>query len=213
MHIVIPAQNFARAKSRLSDVWSADQREYAACWMLQRVLGALNACQRSRSVYVLSDDAEVRAVASSHGAQGVSDRPDIQGHGAQLRAFADTLDDDEGLLVLMSDLPLVEADAMQNLLEACHKANVLLAPDRYRMGTNAAYFRTRECRDLHFGHHDSFVRHRNAHTQRARLLIHESPAFQFDLDSADDLVALQRWQRAHRPHDEELARCLWGSHA
>lgn len=213
MHIVIPAQSFTRAKSRLSDVWSSTQRADAARNMLGGVLKALNGCQGEKRVYVLSDDADVRSFATSHGAQGIADRPDIHGHGAQLRAFAHTLDDEDGLLVLMSDLPLMNATAMQSLLNDCGRADVLLAPDRRRMGTNAAYFRRRSCRDLHFGHHDSFLRHQRAHQESARLIIHESPAFHFDLDSAEDLAELQQWQRTHRPHDEDLTRCLWGSHA
>lgn len=213
MHIVIPAQSFSRAKSRLSSVWSNEQRANAARTMLGGVLDALLASDGGHSVYVLSDDADVRRFAASRGAQGIADRPDVQGHGKQLRAFADTLDDDANLLVLMSDLPLLDAHAMQNLLSDCHHANVLLAPDRLQMGTNAAYFRGRACRDLHFGHEDSFVRHQHAHREKEKLIIHESPAFQFDLDSPEDLLELQQWQRRHRPQDEDLARCLWGSHA
>lgn len=213
MHIVIPAQSFSRAKSRLSDVWSENQRANAARSMLGGVLDALQACDGDHTIYVLSDDADVRRFAISRGAQGIADRPDVHGHGNQLRAFAGTLDDQAELLVLMSDLPLMDAPAMQNLLSDCHHADVLLAPDRLRMGTNAAYFRGRACRDLHFGFEDSFARHQNAHRDKERLIIHESPTFQFDLDSAEDLAKLQQWQRRHRPYDEDLARCLWGSHA
>lgn len=214
MHIVLPVQRFTRAKSRLSSVWSEDQRAYAARWMFERVLTALRgATHDAHHITVLSDDAEVRSVAESHGAQTVADDPALGGHGAQLAAFAEGIRASDPLLVLMGDLPLITASAVEALLIACTRTDVLLAPDRHMMGTNAAYFLNRYHRHLHFGHADSFVRHRRACAIDARVAIHKAPAFRYDLDSSEDLRALQDWQRVYAPDDEELARCLWGSHA
>lgn len=213
MKIVIPAQRFEHAKSRLQDAWSPAERADHAKWMLTRVLSAIEGAGKLSQTWVLSDDADVRAFAQERGASAQADRPNIDGHGAQLRAVADALDDTTGLLVLMSDLPLMTADALKELLTACATADVVLAPDRHTLGTNAAFFATRTHRRLHFGHTDSFVRHRRACHDDARLIIHKAPAFQYDLDSPQDLQVLQQWQRRYAPEDDALARCLWGSHA
>lgn len=213
MRIILPAQRFEHAKSRLADVWTRAERARNAQWMLERVLTSIKSCGAIGQTTVLSDDAEVRAVAEAHGAQAQKDHPKIQGHGAQLRAFGDALPADEALLILMSDLPLLDADALRAFLASCAAADVVLAPDRHDMGTNAAYFATHAHRRLHFGHEDSFLRHRGDLATNARLRIHRAPAFQYDLDAPEDLRVLQQRQQDHAPDDEELARCLWGSHA
>jgi len=215
MQIVIPAQRFARAKSRLRPVWSDAQRAHAAQWMLERMLNALrqSAASKNHQVIVLTDDDGVCDIARAHNAIGLKDDPSIAGHGEQLLAFANKLPATESLLVLMGDLPLIDVRSMQDLLAACQSADVLLAPDRHAQGTNAAYFANAQHRRLHFGHADSFLRHRAACRADARVVVHDAPAFRHDLDAPEDLRALQEWQRTHAPQDEALARFLWGSQA
>lgn len=213
VHVVIPAQCFTRAKSRLAGIWSQERRAFCARWMLTRSIQALQTQGWAEAITVLSDDSEVLEFAGELGAKPAADRAEIQGHGAQLQAYADALDDDVALLVLMSDLPLMHPAAIAEFFEHCADHDVVLAPDRHDLGTNAAYFAHRRHRHLHFGHRDSFLRHHKAVRDDARYHVMRAPAFQMDLDSPDDLQAVQRWAQVHAPEDEELARCFWGSHA
>lgn len=213
MDILIPAQRFEHSKSRLSARYSEAQRSQLSQTMLERVLDAFVSATVSARVHVLSNDAHVLEFAKELGAYPTNDRPNVRGHGNQLRAFADQLPDHRALLVVMSDLPLITPDDAQAILHACEDASVLVAPDRHRLGTNAAYFRDASCRELHFGHADSFLRHEAAHAQRASYRCFESPAFQLDLDEPEDLDALRAWTGQPFAQDEALARWLCGSHA
>lgn len=213
VQVVIPAQRFSCAKSRLAGIWSPERRAFCARWMLARSLQALQNQPWVASVTVLSNDAEVLAFAQEYGAQGAMDRPEIRGHGAQLQAYADALSTEAALLVLMGDLPLLRPAVVSEFFERCVDHDVVLAPDRHDLGTNAAYFAHERHRKLHFGHADSFVRHRQAVRTDARLYVTRAPEFQLDLDSPEDLDALGCWARRYAPEDEELARFLDGSHA
>lgn len=216
LQILIPAQSFPHSKSRLREHLGPDERAAISQGMLRRMLTVL--CQPAQpwKITVLSNDDHVRSFAESHGAHSLPDFPKVQGHGAQLRAFAEQLAPTTPLLIFMSDLPLFDIDAFHALLQACEDSDILLAPDRFDQGTNAAYFSNAAFRRLAFGHADSFQRHLDAAPPDARLTVHRAPAFQYDIDVVDDLEALRRWLCAHRQlslDTAELVRWLAGSHA
>lgn len=213
MHILIPAQRFQHSKSRLSQQFDAEERSELSRWMLGRVLRSFAEAAPQSTLHVLSNDVEVLHFAKGFGASASHDRPNIVGHGNQLRAFAAEFPPQESLLVVMSDLPIISRASARTLIEQCHNHRVVLAPDRHRLGTNAAFFRDASCRQLHFGHADSFVRHQQAHQNHCGYACHEAPAFHFDLDELDDLQALRDWQLESDVQDDELTRWLAGSHA
>lgn len=181
--------------------------------MLARVIDAFLSSELDLRVHVLSNDPDVLDFASQLGALPAHDRPNVRGHGDQLRAFASALAENDSLLVVMSDLPLMTRADAQAILHACEDASVLVAPDRHRLGTNAAYFRDASCRELHFGHADSFLRHEAAHAQRAGYRCFSSPAFQLDLDEPADLDALCAFTGPLPAQEDAFARWLCGSHA
>lgn len=214
LHVLIPAQGFTQAKSRLAPMLTPDEREALSRWMLQNMLDVLGGAADHIVTHVLSRDAVVHRLATATGARPAHDRPELRGHGDQLRAFADALPRDDALLVLMSDLPLFDAAAFDALLAACADADVLLAPDRHALGTNAAYFASGAVRRLCFGHADSFERHLGAVPAEARVRVFRAPAFEFDLDLPEDLVAVRDAIRARGYGLSSAPACLGeGSHA
>lgn len=213
MDILIPAQRFSQSKSRLSTRFSEAERSELSRSMLGRVLDAFISASPNARVHVLSNDPEVLDFSTLRGAQPAHDRPNVRGHGDQLRAFASALNEDQALLVVMSDLPLITPKDAQTILQACEDASVLTAPDRHQLGTNAAYFRDGSCRELHFGHADSFLRHEAAHAQRAGYRCFQAPAFQLDVDEPEDLDALCDFVAQRPDQDDALVRWLCGSHA
>lgn len=214
LHVLIPAQGFTQAKSRLAPMLAPGEREALSRWMLHNMLRVLGGAAERIVTHVLSHDDEVHRLATASGARAAHDRPRLRGHGDQLRAFADALPEADALLVLMSDLPLFDAAAFEALSLACADADVLLAPDRHALGTNAAYFADGSVRRLCFGHEDSFERHLSAVPPRARVRVFRAPAFEFDLDVPEDLAAIRAQLRARGYGLSSAPDCLAeGSHA
>ena len=101
----------------------------------------------------------------------------------------------EAVLVLSSDLPLVTAKAVRDMLDAGgrHASPVVVAaPAIGRGGTNALYLRPAEAIGLHFGD-DSLAKFRDdAESRGVRFVIHHSDAMALDLDEPSDLARLSR---------------------
>jgi 2-phospho-L-lactate guanylyltransferase (CobY/MobA/RfbA family) len=98
-------------------------------------------------------------------------------------------------LVLSSDLPLVTADAVRELLQAAarHESPVALAaPAVGRGGTNALYLRPPDAIGLHFGD-DSLAKFGSeAKTKGVAFVLNQSDAMALDVDEPEDLARLRR---------------------
>lgn len=215
MQIVIPVGSLTHAKSRLSSLWSTDRRRTAVLWMFQRLVQSFAAADQDgqHTITVLTSDPDVQALGQQLGIEMARDAPGGLGHGEQIRIFCERVASHEGVLVLMSDLPLVRPEDARELLTCCAQAEVVLVPDRQKWGTNAAYFAHEQVRQPQFGHHDSWERHRRVFQDNPRLIVFENDALAMDLDFPQDVEIAQRWQRRHAPADEELAAFFCGSQA
>ncbi len=101
----------------------------------------------------------------------------------------------EAVLILSSDLPLVTAKAVREILDAAarHPSPVAVAaPAIGRGGTNALYLRPPGAIGLHFGD-DSLAKFReDAELLGVRFVVHHSDAMALDLDEPSDLARLSR---------------------
>lgn len=188
--VVIPAQRFHHAKSRLGAVWDEATRASLAEAMLVHVLEAVAAAEPTWTRVVLTNDDVVARCATLLGADVRRDAPHLRGHGDQLRHVAQSFPPDEALIVLMADLPLVEAADIAALGALARTHDVVLAPDRRALGTNAASYRHAGVRSLHFGHDDSFLRHRRFFDGQAGVAECRRAGLALDLDDHDDLNAI-----------------------
>ena len=99
------------------------------------------------------------------------------------------------MLLLSSDLPLVDREAVRGLLDfAATTAGpvAIAAPAIGRGGTNALYLRPPAVIGLHFGGDSLALFRRDAEARNVPFLLHESPAFALDLDEPLDLARLRR---------------------
>lgn len=190
IRVLIPAQKFRDAKSRLQARWSDEQRADLARHLLAHVLTTIQASPFAFEPWVLSNDDSVLNYARALGASAQADVPSLIGHGAQLRDALLHIPADEPVIVLMADLPLLDVDDLGAIAQELLAGNVVLAPDRKRLGTNAAGFPSRETRRPHFGNADSFLRHLREFSGTPLALI-ERPGLQLDLDDEDDLQAIE----------------------
>jgi 2-phospho-L-lactate guanylyltransferase (CobY/MobA/RfbA family) len=101
----------------------------------------------------------------------------------------------EAVLLLSSDLPLVTADAVRQLLQAAGrlKAPVVVAvPAIGRGGTNALYLRPADVIGMHFGDESLAKFQDDAEARGVKLVVHHSDAIALDLDEPSDLELLSR---------------------
>lgn len=188
---IIPAKRFARAKSRLGGVLSAEQRRGVACRMFEGVLRACVQCSELGGTLVATDGDDVAALAARAGASVLRD-------GAGPRTLASVVDRALDVLcargathalVVMADLPLLRSRDVGELLAQLRHADVVVTPDLKRRGTSALGLRldlgARSC----FGHADSLQRHLRVATRlRANCSLVHNPRVAFDVDSAADLL-------------------------
>lgn len=95
---------------------------------------------------------------------------------------------DTPLLVVHADLPFLEIGDVEALVSAAAPSGVSLAPDRHGSGTNALALA--DCRTFSF----SFGSHSFAHhsKQRTDIAIVRRRGLSFDLDTPQDLAALEK---------------------
>lgn len=101
----------------------------------------------------------------------------------------------DAVLLLSSDLPLVTAKSVRELLQVAEQIEtpaVVAVPAVGRGGTNALYLRPPDAIALHFGA-DSLTRfRREAEARGVNFAIHQSDAMALDLDEPDDLARVRR---------------------
>lgn len=189
---LVAARSFSTAKSRIARGIGGAAGELARV-MLERVLAAtVPAVDR---IVVATDGDDVAAVAREYGAEVVRDRA---------WGLAGVVDDAlaeiaargaSAAIVLMADLPLVEAEDVEALRRALERADVVIAPDRVAMGTNALGVRLPAGATC-FGNEDSFRRHVAAAAGK-RVEIVRTRGLAFDLDQPEDLRLIEIRSRAN----------------
>ena len=185
---IIPCKPLARAKQRLADVLSADERRALVLAMLGDVVRAARVLDE---VWVLCSDEESAAVAIRAGAKAHIDTVPDEGLNASLAlATADAVTAGaHGTLIISSDCPAVESSDIKALAVG---TGVLIAPDRYGRGTNAIWRAPADAMPTYFGE-----RSRRAHESYARgnnisCAVMPLPRIALDVDRAPDLSAILR---------------------
>ena len=183
---VLPVKPFDDAKSRLQPVLDAGQRRELARALMLHSLEKLLACERIDHVLVVSSDAEALALASRSGAAVlVESETGLNPALTEARAHA-TLNGAGNLLVVAGDLPLLDESDIDAIVTASEEADVVIAPDRLRQGTNALLLRPADAIDFRFGEL-SFQRHLDQAGAAGLSTIKVSrPGLAFDVDFPQD---------------------------
>ena len=208
---VVPVKALSASKSRMLPDLDRTQLETLALVMLEDVLAALCAVPFLDRVVTLTPDATVAQTARAAGAETL-ERPDA-GLNAAIDAAARDLElgRDEPFLVVLGDVPNVEAQDIETLcqaVEATEGPAVALAPSRD--GGSAALLRVPHSAIPSCFGSDSARRHRDAARERGVPLFElELHSLQLDLDRPEDLesfLATSRGGRATRAFLEPLGR-------
>lgn len=192
LHILIPCKSLRQSKSRLSAVLSPSDRRELCRHLLERTLQIGLTLAPARQVKIITPDQEVCAIAEKLGVGAIDDGgADLnqalrRGRDAVLR----DADAQVSALILPIDLACATAAAIERLTAS---ADVAIAPDQHRQGTNLLYLAGRAVGAFAFAFGpDSYSRHRRmAEKQGFRVDTVEDPLLAFDIDRPEDW---RRWQ-------------------
>ncbi len=189
---VVPVKDLWGTKSRLKPILDGGARAGLTIYMMGRVISALREAAVEK-VCVVSPDRIVLHEAERRGAL-----PLMQ----ESRGLNPALEEgrrwamDRGassILVLPADLPLLEAPDVRAVLESAQEApSAVISPDGARAGTNALLIQPPDALPFAFGP-GSYEAHLGAARERGLdVRVCELPHLAFDLDTAEDLVRLDK---------------------
>lgn len=185
---VVPVKDLQGTKSRLAPVLDPAGRAGLTIYMMYRVISALQGAG-IQDVCVVSPD---RLVLQMAGEKEVSTllqeskglNPALEeGRRWAMKQKA------PALLVLPSDLPLIDAEDVLSVVSGCEESpSAVISPDTARTGTNALMLRPPDATPFSFGT-GSFEAHRQAACEKnVPLTVIERTHLTFDLDTGEDLA-------------------------
>jgi 2-phospho-L-lactate/phosphoenolpyruvate guanylyltransferase len=194
LHILIPCKPLHQGKSRLAPILSPAKRQALCTDLLRRSLALALALRPAGIIAVITPDAAARAIAARYGVGSIDDGG--AGLNDALQRGRDRIieqaDAEASALILPIDLTLATAAAVMGAIGG--DADVALAPDEQRRGTNLLYIGNRALRSFRFAFGpDSFSAHcRWAEQAGFRVAAVDDPLLAFDIDRPEDY---DRWQR------------------
>lgn len=187
---LVPVKRLDRAKSRLAGVLSPAERRRLARAMLADVLDVLRAVPDLAGTLVVTADAAAAAVATRFGAVVTRDRADCGLNAAVAAGLARLAAEGRGAaLIVPADLPLVTGAAVEAVIAALDRADVVLVPAAGDAGTNCMAGPPGRLVP-HYGP-ESFARHRAAALAAGTVPVSIQPdGLATDVDRPDDLRAV-----------------------
>jgi 2-phospho-L-lactate/phosphoenolpyruvate guanylyltransferase len=188
---VIPVKPLKRAKSRLADVLSKEQRAEFAEMMYRQVLQVVMSADCLNGVIVISRDTEALAIARDFGAKTIQESSKSDLNPALRRATEMVkLWRADAILVLPADLPFVslaDVDQLVTMGRSMKEPSIVIATDDAQDGTNAMLVRPPSLFDYNYGD-GSFAKHiASAREIGASVQVYESETIKLDIDVPADL--------------------------
>lgn len=189
---VIPIKAFSSAKSRLGPKLDQDQRAALSRASTIRVLSAFSACAAVDRRIAVVEDEETAALARNHRFE-VLMRPDLWGQSAAVTAGFEAAQQQGAttVLTISADVPLTRPRDIEELLKP--KAPVLVMVSNLAgEGTNALRLSPAQPMRLHFGPGSLEKHRREAAGMNLPVRVLDNPRLRIDVDTPDDLDALEK---------------------
>lgn len=201
--IVVPVKSPRRAKLRLEPVLSEPERVRLARLMAREVFGTVSRLH-GYGRFVISDDPEMLEEGRQFGLEPLTDRVGQGQSAAVQQGFAAAWEQGfTAALTIPGDVPAVTAEELADLCSYRPEIEVVIVPDRERIGTNGLRLVPPHAITLRFGE-DSFSLHQ-AEARRANrsIAVKEVEGLRYDLDRPEDIVAFMGL-----PRETETLRLL-----
>ena len=193
---LVPIRGLETAKTRLGGDLDAEERRDLVVDLLRRTLVATRDARRVAGTIVVTMDPAAAGIARDHHAIGLVERaPGLNGAIGAARSVA-IARGATAVIVLPADLPAINADAVDAVIDAAETAPigtasvVVLVTDRHGSGTNVLLVRPPTAIDPMFGPASRDLHRAAAHAAGATLIELDGP-LSLDVDTADDLVAAE----------------------
>ncbi len=192
---ILPVKRFAHAKRRLEAALAAGARRALAEAMFSDVLTALRRVEAIDAIVVVTADPGAQRIAEGYGARAVEDAAESgQDHAVLLGVAAARELGAAQALCLAGDCPALDPAALGALLGKPRTATrwAAIVADRHGTGTNGLLLCPPDAFEPRYGP-DSFARHAElAEAAGVSLEVAELPSLALDVDTPDDLAALQQ---------------------
>jgi 2-phospho-L-lactate guanylyltransferase len=209
MLAVVPIKSFTQAKQRLASLLSEQERAELSYAMARDVLKALRATPEISRIVICSGGAggaRIADLAREFQADCIAETdlklPANVGLNAVIAQLAQRLLSGgvRKMLVVHADLPLLQPSDIGFVARTLNVADVAIAPDHARDGSNLLAWRLDCGFEPMYGEH-SFVRHcQQAEARKLDLRICPQPSARWDIDKPGDLLTLTLM----RPSDRGL---------
>jgi 2-phospho-L-lactate guanylyltransferase len=191
--VVVLIKDFGTAKQRLQPALGPESRRSLA---RRNARLAVNAASAGDHVLVVAGSDRVAEAARVWGAEVLREPREEGQNVAAQRGISRAKDAGaDAVLLLSSDLPLVTAQSVRQLLDVASRLRppvVVAVPALGRGGTNALYMRPPGVIGLHFGDESLTRFQEDADAKGVEFVIHHSDTMALDLDEPADLARLSR---------------------
>jgi 2-phospho-L-lactate/phosphoenolpyruvate guanylyltransferase len=212
---VLPVKSFGAAKQRLAPALGAGSRQALAQAMFSDVLASLRRVRDLDSLVVVTADPVAEEAAQGERVRVLRDTEQSGQSAAALIGIRHALATGfERVLLVPGDTPLLDPREVTALLSV--RDPVAIVPDRHGTGTNALVLAPPDAIDPSFGP-GSRERHvAAAQAAGVPYVVEEVPTLMLDVDTGDDLAALEAAlavRRGHAPSTRGALRQLNRSRA
>ena len=188
--ILVPVKLLADAKQRLSAVLSREERLALARAMCEDVLQALANWRARPPVAVVTSDSFAGELAAHFNFVVIADNNSGETHAIEMATAVCKERGAESTLVVPADIPLIDRDELQKIVDSAPAGGAVLVPDAAGRGTNAALRSPCDLFPLRFGN-DSFLPHLSAAKATGLpCVVLQLPGIARDVDRPDDLREL-----------------------
>ncbi|MBL8154695.1 MAG: 2-phospho-L-lactate guanylyltransferase [Anaerolineae bacterium] len=187
--VIIPVKPLDRAKSRLAQVLSPEDRRRLAERMFHHVLKAVRDVPQLMGTLVISRDSKVLAIARDYGARTVQESGTPELNSALMRATQVVARwKASAVFILPADLPLVSSEDIRSMISMGNgDSAMVIATDQQGDGTNAMFIRPPGLIGYSYGP-GSFRRHiEMAQQTGVKPVVYSSERLSLDIDVPDDL--------------------------
>src|ERR1019366_6238745 len=192
--LLIPVKNLTNAKQRLGEALDQPQRSQLAEAMLRDVMTAAAGVTDRLDVYLVTGDADARAMAAEFNFGVIEDtRNESETAAIEMATAWCERQGYDTTVVVPGDIPLITAAELHSVLDAAPAEGAVFVPAYDRRGSNCILRRPAAIIPLRFGN-DSFLPHCEAMRKTGReLVILEMAGIGLDVDNPHELeLLLQR---------------------
>ena len=192
---LLPLKDLVQAKTRLSGTLAPSERRALAQAMAEDVLSALSGCDGLEGILLISDDPGADLLARKYAVELLPEAElSVTGLNPVVEAGCDRLRARgiEAVMVVHSDLPLLTAEELDQLLRyrASRSLDLVISPDRRRDGTNIMLCKLSRLPRLSYGRGSCGLHMQAAESAGSSVELLPLTGAALDVDQPADLVDL-----------------------